>query len=211
MGSCSALAPRDVADRGVDDRDARTLRRRLGGPHHGGVHAGQAAPGLGGEHRRALDRDGTDLQDHVPRARPSGREEAPVLGEAEHLADDDRPGDRGGDLAVAAHQGGPDLAERGADLGEQRLHLLSVCPRGQEDHGQEPPRPHPGDSDVVGVDDDRVAAGGTVGQGDGIGGGHEHAAGKRQGASVLSHRRADEHLGRQHVGIPEQAREELNG
>jgi hypothetical protein len=144
-----------------------------------------------GQDGSTLDRYGSDLQENVSRSNPAGRDEPPVSGETEELADGDRSRDRLSHLGVAADQSGADtrkaVLHAGEDLSDPRLGGSEW----KQDGGQEPPWPDAHYRNVVGVHDDRETTDLLRRQGYRVRRGDEHATGDLDGARILPDARSE--------------------
>ena len=108
-----------------------------------------------GEHCRALDGRGSDLDDRAPWAEPPGRH-GPLRREPEHLPDHERLAHRARDLGVAPDERRPHLVERAPHPGEERRRIVSGRSLGQQHTREKPSRARPGHGDIVRIDDDGV-------------------------------------------------------
>jgi hypothetical protein len=205
VGSCSTLAPSSAAaSAAFDHGDPRVIYGPGRGGDGGGVDAPQLLGGLGRQHRAAFERHGSHLHDDVAWPDARRRDEPPVLGDAQHLAHNDRLGDHGGDLGVATDERRADRAQCSAHVGEQGADVVFARRRGEEDGGEEPARTDAHHCDVVGAYHHGEASDLAAREGDGVGRRDEHASGYVDGAGVLAEGRAESDLRWPGLGIVQQ-------
>ena len=159
-----------------------------------------------GEHRRALDRRRSNLDDRMSRAKPSGRHD-PLRGDSEHLPDHERLAHGARDLGVASDERRPYLIERAPHPFEQRLRVLGGRPFGQQHACEKPSRACSGHRDVVRIDGHGVRPDSGPGEGDGVGRRDERSRLDFDCARVFADAGSEHDLGRK--GRRDEAREEV--
>ena len=120
VGSCSALAPSSCRqERRLHDGDARIVKSRPSPCQHFRVHLHEPLRSFVRQHRRALDRHRSHLQQHVAGRKAGSLDDRTPLGDSEHGAEHDGLRDSRCDLGVTSDKARPDVFQRRMKPGKE--------------------------------------------------------------------------------------------
>ncbi len=181
---------------GLDHRDPRHVEGGSSRREHRRGNRGEAFRRQdAGEHRRALHRCGSYLEDGVARTEPPGRH-GPLRRDSKHLPDHERLAYRARHLGVSPHESCSYLVERAPHLREERLRIVARRSFGQQHAREKPSRTRSGHRDVVRIDRDRVCPHPGAGEGDGVRRRHQRSRLDLDRARIFADARSKHDFGR---------------
>ena len=190
------------AQRGLDDRYSRIVDGAAGFRQQRRRYI-QGVADFQGNDRSPFHRRGPDLQHGIADLYTASFDEFAIFPKAQHLSGHDGLNDRRGDFGMAADEQDIERLERLAHILEHAGDVGFGRPDRQQEHSQEPSRPHAEHRDVIGVDQHGMAADLASRQGNRIGRRDQRAATDTDHAGILPNRRRQQ----QFRGIPAERRQ----